>query len=155
MFPYHSLLRRAFLLPTSSLSALPSPSPVQKQASVNCCALFLTEWSLLYMLPSVYSPKKEHSRETSDLIVTNPVCTAHSAFVVLCCASCSVVSNSLRCRGLWPARLLCPWGFSRQEYCSGSPCPPPGDLPNPGTEPRSPTLQADSLLSEPLSLYFH
>ena len=40
-------------------------------------------------------------------------------------------------------------GFSRQEYWSGLPCPPPGDLPNPGIEPRSPTLQADSLLSEP------
>ena len=33
---------------------------------------------------------------------------------------------------------------------SGLPCPPPGDLPNLGIEPRSPTLQADSLLSEPL-----
>ena len=32
---------------------------------------------------------------------------------------------------------------------SGLPCPPPGDLPNPGTEPRSPALQVDSLLSEP------
>ena len=31
----------------------------------------------------------------------------------------------------------------------GLPCPPPGDLPNPGIEPRSPTLQMDSLLSEP------
>ena len=40
-------------------------------------------------------------------------------------------------------------GFSRQEYWSGLPCPPPGDLPNPGTEPRSPTLQVDSLPSEP------
>ena len=28
-------------------------------------------------------------------------------------------------------------GFSRQEYCSGSPCPPPGDLPNPGIKPTS------------------
>ena len=28
-------------------------------------------------------------------------------------------------------------GFSRQEYCSGLPCPPPGDLPNPGIEPAS------------------
>ena len=36
--------------------------------------------------------------------------------------------------------------FSRQEYWSGFPCPPPGDLPKPGIEPRSPTLQADSLL---------
>ena len=40
--------------------------------------------------------------------------------------------------------------FSRQEYWSGSPCPPPGDLPNPGNKPRSPTLQVDSLLPEPL-----
>ena len=35
--------------------------------------------------------------------------------------------------------------FSRQEYWSGYPFPSPGDLPNPGTEPRSPALQADSL----------
>ena len=39
--------------------------------------------------------------------------------------------------------------FSRQESWSGVPCPPPGDLPNPGIEPGSPTLQADSLPSEP------
>ena len=39
-------------------------------------------------------------------------------------------------------------GFSWQEYWSGLPCPPPGDLPNPGSDPRSPTLQADSLPSE-------
>ena len=39
--------------------------------------------------------------------------------------------------------------FSRQEYRSGLPCSLPGDLPYPGIEPRSPTLQADSLLSEP------
>ena len=63
--------------------------------------------------------------------------------------SSSVMSDSLRAHGLGPARLLCPWGFSRQEYWSGLPCPPPGDLPNPGMEPRSPTSQSDSLLSEP------
>ena len=39
--------------------------------------------------------------------------------------------------------------FSRQEYWSGLPFPSPGDLPNPGIEPRSPSLQADTLLSEP------
>ena len=39
--------------------------------------------------------------------------------------------------------------FSRQEYWNGLPFPSSGDLPNPGTEPRSPTLQADALLSEP------
>ena len=38
--------------------------------------------------------------------------------------------------------------FSRQEYWSGLPCPSLGDLPNSGIEPRSPTLQADSLSFE-------
>ena len=37
-------------------------------------------------------------------------------------------------------------GFSRQEYWSVPPCPPPGDLPNPGSEPTSPALPAESLL---------
>ena len=40
-------------------------------------------------------------------------------------------------------------GFSRQEYWSGLPFPSPGDLPDPGIEPRSPALQADALTSEP------
>ena len=39
-------------------------------------------------------------------------------------------------------------GFSRQEHWSGLPFPSPGDLPNPGVEPGSPALQADSLPTE-------
>ena len=39
--------------------------------------------------------------------------------------------------------------FSRPEYWSGQPFPSPGDLPNPGTESRSPTLQVDCLPAEP------
>ena len=39
--------------------------------------------------------------------------------------------------------------FSRQVYWSGLPCPPPGDLPNPGIEPEFPALRADALSSEP------
>ena len=46
-------------------------------------------------------------------------------------------------------RLLCPWGFSRQESWSGLPFPSSGDLPDPGIEPGSPTLEADALISEP------
>ena len=42
-----------------------------------------------------------------------------------------------------------PMGFSRQEYWSGEPFPSPGDLIDPGMEPGSPALQADSLPSEP------
>ena len=63
--------------------------------------------------------------------------------------SSSVMSNSLRPHGLQPTRFLCPWGFSRQEYWSELPCPPPGDLPIPGIEPTSPALRVDSLQTEP------
>ena len=76
-----------------------------------------------------------------------------------CVLSCSVLSDCTvcladqSCPALWDPmdlpRLLCPWGFSRQEYWRGLPCPPPGDLSNLGMEPRSPALQVDSLPSEP------
>ena len=55
---------------------------------------------------------------------------------------------ALRFNQLSPARLLCLWGFSRQEYWSGLPLPSPEDFPDPQIEPASPAsqaLQADSL----------
>ena len=59
---------------------------------------------------------------------------------------------------LWTVALQAPlcMGFSRQEYWSGLPCPPPGDLPNPGIEPTSPWLLhciffTTELLGKPLS----
>ena len=63
--------------------------------------------------------------------------------------SCSVVSSSAT---PWTIAHQVPLscGFSRREYWSGLPCPPPADLPNPGIKPRTPTLQVDSLLSKPL-----
>ena len=54
------------------------------------------------------------------------------------------------CDPMWPHgahRAPLSMGFTRQEYWSGLPCPPPGDLPNLGTEPRSPPVQGDSLSS--------
>ena len=56
--------------------------------------------------------------------------------------SCSVVSDFLRSHGLEPARLLCPWGFSRQKYWNELPCPLPGDLPDTGIETVSLTSPA-------------
>ena len=47
-----------------------------------------------------------------------------------------------------PARLLCPMEVSSKKYWSGLPFPSPGDLPNPGIEPKSPAFQAVSLPSE-------
>ena len=64
--------------------------------------------------------------------------------------SCSVVSDSLRPHGLVTLQAPLSVGFSRQEYWSGLPFPSPGDLLDPRTEPGSPALQVDFLLSEPL-----
>ena len=51
----------------------------------------------------------------------------------------------------WTAAYQAPpsMGFSRQEYWSGVPFPSPRDFPDPGIEPRFPTLQVDALPSEP------
>ena len=65
------------------------------------------------------------------------------------CVSCSVVSNSAT---PWTIAGQIPLSveFSRQEYWSGLPFPSPEDLSDPGIEPGSPELQADSLPSEPI-----
>ena len=68
--------------------------------------------------------------------------------------------SEVKVKSLSPVRLFgTPWTiayqapqsmeFSRQEDWSGLPFPSPGDLPDLGTEPGSPALQADALLSEP------
>ena len=54
--------------------------------------------------------------------------------------SCLTLCNPMDC---WISQ-----GFPRQEYLSGLPFPSPGDLPDPGIEPKPPALQADSLSSE-------
>ena len=69
--------------------------------------------------------------------------TEGEVFSLLLLFSHSVLSNSL-----WPQVPLY-MGFPRQEYWSGLSFPSPGDLPDSGIEPSSPTLQADSLPSEP------
>ena len=68
-------------------------------------------------------------------------------FIIFCFTlfeseSHSVLSDSLQLHGL-------SMEFSRPEYWSRQPSPSPGDLPNPGIEPRSPASQEDSLPAEP------
>ena len=71
--------------------------------------------------------------------------------VVLCCVMLSRCSRVQLFETPWTVARQAPlsMGFSRQVSWSGLPCPSPGDLPNPRIECRSPTLQADSLPSEP------
>ena len=74
------------------------------------------------------------------------LCSIHG-LVYVCmhaCSVASVVSNSL-----WPYRLSFVQGFSRQEYWCGLPCPPPGDLANPGIKLTSPALQVGSFPEPP------
>ena len=73
-------------------------------------------------------------------------CTAQGALLnaVLVAQSCPTLSDPLDCRSA-PRSV----GFPRQEYWNRLPFPFPGDFPDPGIEPGSPALQADSLPSDP------
>ena len=65
--------------------------------------------------------------------------------------TCSVASAVSDSATLWTVVHQTPlsMGFSRQEYLSGLPCPFPGDLPDPGIEPVSPTLTGGFFTTEP------
>ena len=78
----------------------------------------------------------------SDFVLYVWVC------VYVCAQSLSLVQL---CATPWTVAHQAPlsMGFPRQEYWSGLPFPPPEDLPDPGIEPGSPALQADTLTSEP------
>ena len=72
---------------------------------------------------------------------------------------CRLLLQCMKVKSETDSEVATPWtaahqaplsmDFSRQEYWGGLPFPSPGDLPDPGIEPVSPTLQADSLLTEP------
>ena len=61
------------------------------------------------------------------------------------CLCCAVLSHVQLFVTPWTRQAPLSMGFSKEEYWSRLPCPPPGDLLAPGTEPESPALQADSL----------
>ena len=91
------------------------------------------------------SGKGQHNQSHCSIFSWAPVRLPLRANVL----SCSVVSDSLQLPGWQPARLL----FSRQEYWSGLPPPPAGELPNPGIQPTSltsPALAGGSFTSSAL-----
>ena len=75
----------------------------------------------------------------------------HGRNMPSCAALFSAAQSCLTCVTPWTVARQPPlsMGFSRPEHWRGVPCPPPGDLPHPEIQPRSPALQADSLLLEP------
>ena len=108
--------------------------------------------SLLLPLPN---PSTTHSEPWStyskpwssmwnrELLVYVLILWSEVKWKLLGCAQLFVTPLTVACQALLSV------GFSRQEYWNEMPFPSPGDLPNPGIEPRSPTLWAGSLLSEP------
>ena len=82
-----------------------------------------------------------HTRGRTSYIL---VICYHSA-VCLVAQSCPTLCDPMDCN--LPGSSV--HAISRQEYWSGLPFPPPGDLPNPGIEPRSPTVQGECGRSEP------
>ena len=60
------------------------------------------------------------TRRGEEGVGSSRVCVPSHFSRLRCCAN----------QGLQPARFLCSWGFSREKYWCGLPCPPPGDLPD-------------------------
>ena len=114
---------------------------------LSCCFVFAEfQWQ------QRISPKRESKVINKGLIdetIAFPLRQHRSTVCVVCCAqSLNHVRLFATLRTVAHQAPLS-MGFSRQEYWRGLPCPLPRDLPNPGIEPRSPKLQADSLPSEP------
>ena len=103
-----------------------------------------------------FFPSYSHGAFLFNQALLCPLDHIYASCAVLCLVTQPCLSTCLRLlvvskshvrlfwdpHGWQPTSLLCPWGFSRQEYWSGLPCPSPGDVPDPGIEPRSLTLQA-------------
>ena len=84
--------------------------------------------------------------ETKTVLYVNHISNKkiHSDVRITCVQACLVYFDSTDCTHQAPLSME----VSRQEYWSGLSFPFPGDLPDPGTEPRSPALQADSLITK-------
>ena len=122
-----SLTLQADSLPSEPQGKPYIPWHTHRQFSLHHFYLFLIKlWKFTFIMTNLFL----HCQFCS-LLLSEKCSFCFCAWYPLICASCV----TLRPHGLQPTRLLCPWGFSRQEYWRGLPCPPPGDLPNPGIEP--------------------
>ena len=90
-------------------------------------------------------------RETQTLPFISSIYPSICLLIYICSMLCLIAQSCLTlCNPMTVAHQApLSMGFFRQEYWSGLPSPPPGNLPNLGIEPRCPTLLAESLPSEP------
>ena len=103
----------------------------------------ILEWIATSYSWGSFQPRIEPMSPVSPALVVGFIMTSTT------CISCACLAARVQqFATLWTASSV-NWGFSRQEYWNGLPYPPLGDLPNPGIKPRSPTVQVDSLPSQP------
>ena len=132
-----------------------SPTLQTDSLPTELCGLVVKNLSSNAGDPSLSSPgqwkKVPHPTEQLSLHTTARVCILKCRAHMLKLRPVSAAKSLSR---VWLSGILRTvahqWNsmsmeFSRQKYGSGLPCPPPEDLPNPGIEPRSLALQADSL----------
>ena len=125
-----------------SRSTLPTTQTVGTH--VGACEKTQHKWTLAKALclptpDTLISPKKQgHLLGWKSLLSQNNVWKCQSIKSVGCVWLCDSIDYSL------PGSSV-----HGQESWNGLPCPPPGDLPDPGIKPGSSALQADSLLSDP------
>ena len=113
------------------------PPHIQAMPPWKAQPLHLTS-KLIFLPPFIFPISKLFSAKVTETLVK-------LTLSMLVIQSCLTLCDHMDCG---PHQALLSMGFSRQEYWSGLPFPSPGDLPNPGIEPGSPALQADSLPSE-------
>ena len=141
---------------TFPLLSLPSPICDWELTICPCkCPQFIPSQNNLVLL----STSHLNCCKYHELVFLSPVSSvpslssAYFQHLMILLSASAVLSHSVMSDSATPwtvaCQTPCPWGFSRQEYWSGLPCPPPGDLLIPGIKPRSPTLLTDSLPSEP------
>ena len=99
----------------------------------------------VYFIPPFCHFDIYFSDSSFGYFTTSPIAITHIFPMYVVAQSCP----SLATPWTAPCQVPLSTAFSRQEYWNELPCPPPGDVSNPGIEPRSPSLQADSLSIEP------
>ena len=126
----------------TQFQSLGGEGPLEKEMATHCSIL---AWRIPWTEEpgGLQSTGSQSQTRLSDFTFTFP--GGHSVRPSKLLQSCPTLCDLMDCS--LPGSLS--MGFSRQEYWSGLPFPSPGDLPNPGIEPGSPSLEAEALTSEP------
>ena len=129
-------------LTTQKSSSMPGKSTIWLALARNGRVLLRVEYDQCgyYYVATKQGPAAQGEKPI-DFHSKTPSTVRHNTKIVHACQVDSVMSDSMQPYGLQPARLQA-MGFSRQEYWRGLPCPPPGDLPNPGIKLTSLCLPA-------------